>query len=107
MPRLFTTLATTALTSWLIVSPALAFEPGGVQIKGNVEQNTTVRTAINAAVGARSQAGQSLGVIHGGVEIGGNVKQTVTARTAINAAVGARSKACQEIGSIGDNPACK
>lgn len=108
MSHLITTITSTALlTSWLLVSPVLAFEAGGVQIKGNVEQNVTGRTVTNFAGGTRAHAGQSIGAIHGGTEIGGSVKQNVTVRTATNFAGGTRSKACQEIGSIGDNPACK
>lgn len=107
MQRLSTAIAVTVLTAWFVVSPAVAFEAGGVKIKGNVEQKVDTRTAINVALGARSPAGQSIGVIHGSTEIGGNVTQTVSTRTAINVALGARSKVCQEIGTIGDNPACK
>ncbi len=107
MQRLLNAIAVTALTTWFVVSPAVAFEAGGVKIKGNVEQKVDTGTALNVALGARSQAGQSIGTIHGSTEIGGNVKQTVKTGTALNVALGARSKACQEIGTIGDNPACK
>ena len=101
-----TAVALTALT-WLTVTPVLAFQPGGVQIKGNIEQSVSANTMLNVAAGVGSKAGQSIATIHSGTEISGNVKQSVNAKTILNVAAGVKSMACQEIATIGDNPACK
>lgn len=63
MKRIASIATTAALMAGLLASPALALEAGGVKIKGNVEGNVNVRTAINAALGARSKACQSIGSI--------------------------------------------
>lgn len=101
-----TAVALTALT-WLTVTPVLAFQPGGVQIKGNVEQSVNANTVLNVAAGAGSKAGQSIATVHNGAELGGNVKQSVNAKTILNVAAGAGSSGCQHIATIGDNPVCK
>ncbi len=81
----------------LIAAPALA----EVKIKGKNEQEVRVRGAvINAAVGAGSQAKQSLASNVGNVTIGGANKQTVDIKGAVlNGAVGAGTKAEQALGS--------
>ena len=105
--RLMQTAAAFVAVTWLAVVPAMAAsQSGGVQIRGNNEQNVSARTVLNVAAGVRAQAGQSLATVHGGSEIRGNNKQSVSARTVLNVAAGVRSIACQEIATIGDNPAC-
>lgn len=76
-----------------------------VKIKGKNEQTTDVQGAVlNAAIGAGSQAKQSLASNVGKVDLGGDNKQTVTVRGAVlNAAIGAGTKAEQALSSnVGD-----
>lgn len=57
-----TAVALTALTL-LTVTPVLAFQPGGVQIKGNNKQTVTARTVTNVAAGAKTIACQEIATI--------------------------------------------
>lgn len=89
-----------------ILAAAAAFALTGaahaeVKIKGKNEQTTDVQGAVlNAAIGAGSQAKQSLASNVGKVDIGGDNKQTVTVRGAVlNAAIGAGTKAEQALSS--------
>lgn len=101
-----TAVAVIALT-WLLTTPVLAFQTGGVQVKGNVNQSVTADTMLNMAIGADAKAGQSVATIHNGAEIGGNVSQSVHAKHLINLSIGKGTVACQQIGTIGNNPACR
>lgn len=83
------------IISAISVSPALA---GGVNIKGNADLNTKVKTAVNVAVD-KSKAQLDIGGVRGNVTIKGNLKQNTQVKTAVNVAVKG-SKACMNIGGI-------
>jgi len=88
--------------------PAFALDTGGVQIRGDVTQQVTVRGDTSAvAKGDGAKVGLSVATVHGGSDIRGKVTQTVAARNITALAQGRNTKACLQMASIGDNPACK
>lgn len=90
-----------------LAATAQAQQSGGVKIGGDVDMQTKVDTAVNAAVGKESLAKQQIGGVQGNVDIGGDLTQKTDVGTAVNAAVGNKSRACQNIGGISSDATCQ
>lgn len=80
----------------------------GVQIGGNVNQNTNVQGAVTTVnTGKDGKASTDIGSIKGDVKIGGNVNQNTNVQGAVTT-VNTGKGGCAEtsIGSISSNPGC-
>ena len=108
MKKALTTTFASLLTLISVAAiPAFALEKGGVDIRGNVNQEVTARNVTATANGRNAKAGLSMAAVHGGSEIRGNVRQKVAVRNATSTATGRDAKSCLQLATVGDNPACK
>jgi len=108
MKKALTTTFASLLTLISVAAiPAFALEKGGVDIRGNVNQQVTARDVTATASGRNAKAGLSMATVHGGSQIRGNVTQKVAVRNVTSTASGRDAKSCLQLATVGDNPACK
>ncbi|MBF0354417.1 MAG: hypothetical protein HQL43_04170 [Alphaproteobacteria bacterium] len=101
-------LAVTIL-SFSLAGAAYAQQKGsGVEIGGNVNQNTNVQGAVTTVnTGKDGKAQTDIGSIKGNTKIGGNVNQNTNVQgavTTVNTGKGGCSKT--SIGTISSDPGC-
>ncbi|WP_176080304.1 hypothetical protein [Paraburkholderia tropica] len=78
-----------------------------VEIKGDNQQNTTIKNSgiANSAVGMGSESTLNVNSVSGNVKMGGNNKQTTAVENAgiANSSVGMGSKATLNLGTVSGN----
>ncbi len=93
----------TICLSALLVVPSLGIaQSAGVQIGGDLDMKTKVKTQVAAAIGKNATAVNANNKISAG-RIGGDVKMETAVKTQVAAAIGKGAKACNLNNVVGES----
>ena len=95
--------AKSLLLTALLIAPALGLaQSRGVQIGGDLDMKSRVKTQVAAAIGKNATAVNANNKISA-ARIGGNVKMDTSVKTQVAAAIGKSAKACNLNNVVGES----